>query len=76
MTLGFKKKEKKHPNDYPLLSFRLDKATKDEITLEIEELVQILNDNRDENSYVIRKNDVFVEALREGIKTIKKKYKI
>ncbi len=75
MKIGLKKKEKKHPNDYPLLSFRLDEQTKEEITIEVEELVDVLNERRDENSYVIRKNDVFVEALKEGLKILRKKHK-
>ncbi len=74
IMLGIKKKEKKHPNDYPLLAFRLDEETKDELINAIDDLVKQLNKNRDDNTYVIRKNDVFVEALREGIKVIQKKH--
>ncbi|MBL6992049.1 MAG: hypothetical protein ISR65_19860 [Bacteriovoracaceae bacterium] len=72
--IGQKKKEYKKPADYPQLAFRLDSDTKEEILSSIDELVDLLNEKREDDSYVIRKNDVFVEAIREGIKALKKKH--
>ncbi len=72
--IGQKKKEYKKPSDYPQLTFRVDKETKAEISIEIDKLVEALNDKRDVDSYVVRKNDVLVEAIRAGIKVLKKSY--
>lgn len=72
MTIELEKK--KDSNDYPLVAFRVSQEEKDEIMQQLEELVEIINMNKSEDEKAIRKNKVFVEAMRRGIADIKKGY--
>jgi hypothetical protein len=64
--------KKKKPNDYPLLSFRVTTEEKSQIQAEIEKVVLMLNKSRSEDARVVRGNHVFVEALKLGLKIIRK----
>ena len=71
--IGIKKKERKRPQDYPQLTFRVTSEIKVEIMDDVEVIVEGLNNKREDQTYVIRKNDVIVEALKIGLKQLKKK---
>jgi hypothetical protein len=71
--IGIKKKSRKKPQDYPQLAFRVTDEIKVEIMDEVEEIAEGLNKRRGEKDYIIRKNDVIVEALRIGLKQLKKR---
>ena len=66
--------KKKDSNDYPLVAFRVSQEEKDEIMEGLEELVNIINKNKDEDEKLARKNKVFVEAIKRGIVDLKKDY--
>ncbi|MBL6991347.1 MAG: hypothetical protein ISR65_16305 [Bacteriovoracaceae bacterium] len=63
--------KKKDSNDYPLVAFRVTQEEKDEIMQSLEEVVEIINKNKGEDEKSIRKNKVFVEAMRMGLADIK-----
>ncbi|MEC7276477.1 MAG: hypothetical protein VXY34_10025 [Bdellovibrionota bacterium] len=65
--------KKKSPSDYPTLSFRLSSEAKDELTNLIEKAVKKANKHRSEDDYVIKKNDVIIDALKIGLERIIKK---
>lgn len=68
-----KREKLKQPNDYPVLAFRIDKATKDELETVISGLLIDLNRDRQEDEKIIKKNDVIVRALKIGLKQLLKK---
>ena len=65
---------KKPPSDYPQFSFRVSNKDKDELNSLIEEAQANLNDRRETDDPFINKNDVIVQALKDGLKTIKKNW--
>ena len=66
--------KKKDSNDYPLVAFRVSQEEKDEIMQELEEVVLMINENKNEDEKSVRKNKVFVEAMRLGLESIKSSY--
>ena len=70
--MPMKSDKKKKPNDYPLLSFRVSKEEKELLINEVEKVAELLNKKRDQDERVIRGNHVFVEALKIGLKVIRK----
>lgn len=68
--------KRKKPTDYPQFTFRLDAKTKDKLTREVEEVTQILNSKLTDDNYMLRKNDIVIEALNIGLATLKKRGKI
>ena len=75
-TIGIEVKEKKQPNDYPVLSFRIDQEAKDSIVSEIEKIVVLLNKEKSESEYLIRKNNIYREAMLLGVSKLKKKHRL
>jgi hypothetical protein len=65
-------KVKRTSADYPVFAFRVEQAIKDELARDLEVVRDRLNKKKKRARYWL-KNDVFVEALREGIKALKKK---
>lgn len=65
------KKYLKKPSDYPLLAFRINHSEKIKIMNEIDELVRLLNSKRNDNEYRLKKNDIFIEAIKAGMKSLK-----
>ena len=65
---------KKTPKDYPLFSFRLSQADKEEISDGIDELVALRNHSRSEDLKMVRRNDVIVESLKEGLQLLNRKW--
>lgn len=63
---------KKLPSEYPQIAFRLTKADKDRISEEIEAVQTLLNRRRNEGDPFVNKNDVFMWAVDEGLKILKK----
>lgn len=64
---------KKLPSEYPQIAFRLSKDDKDRISDEIEAVQTLLNKRRKEGDPFVNKNDVFMWAIDEGLKTLRKK---
>lgn len=62
---------KKTPSDYPQISFRVSNDDKVYILRCIESLQTALNKRRKESEPYINKNDIFLRALKEGLKRIK-----
>jgi hypothetical protein len=62
-----KKERKKKPSDYPRFAFRVSKAQKDSLTGLINELESLSNASLGEDDRVVRKNDVIVECLLDGL---------
>lgn len=69
-----KKTKKKSPNDYPLFSFRLKDSDKTDLNVLVERLVIKMNKPLGKDDRVLRKNDVIVEALRIGLKTLERRF--
>ena len=67
-----KKQSLKTPNDYPLLGYRVLPAVKDSITLQLNEVLDIYNNELDENQKPYKKNDIFVKALLRGLNDLKR----
>jgi hypothetical protein len=65
-------KNKKSPSEYPQIAFRLSKDDKDRISDEIEAVQTLLNKRRKEGDPFVNKNDVFMWAIDEGLKTLRK----
>lgn len=66
-----KQERKKSPKDYPQFSFRVAETEKVEIQRLVEEVCTLYNRDKTEADYVVRKNDVLVEALLKGLKELK-----
>lgn len=64
--------DKKTPSEYPQIAFRLSKADKDRISEEIEAVQTLLNKRRKDDDPFVNKNDVFMWAIDEGLKILKK----
>lgn len=67
------KDEKKMPSEYPQFTFRVTKAKKEELADLIELVQATRNRRRSEGEPFVNKNDVIIEALELGLKTIKKR---
>ncbi|MCK5883898.1 MAG: hypothetical protein KAG61_09430 [Bacteriovoracaceae bacterium] len=68
-----KPKKKKNKSDYPIMAFRVDEDSKSELMAEVDRLTNLYNDNVRDDEYLFRKNDIIIEALREGLKLLCKK---
>lgn len=66
--------KKKGSNNYPLVAFRVTQEEKDEIMEKLEELVEIINKNKNDDEKCARKNMVFIEVMKRGIADLKKDY--
>jgi len=68
-----KRRKLKHPNDYPLIAFRvLEQSIKDEIDREVKVVLKLYNKDLREGDKRFRKNDILVEAIRKGLKQLKR----
>jgi len=67
--------KKKDPSDYPLLSFRINEEEKEIVMQRLEEILTLVNDNKDNNQKKARKNKIIVTALKRGLDEIEKDYK-
>lgn len=65
--------KKKHPSDYPQLTFRVSDDDKKRINELVEEVVTASNAKLDPANKLFRKNDVYVDALFLGLLTLKQK---
>lgn len=65
--------KKKLPTDYPMFSFRISLEDKARLGKLIGKAVKLSNANREEDDFIIRKNDIIIEALEEGLRRIIKK---
>lgn len=66
------REKKTQPSDYPIFAFRVSNEEKDVLSVEIENVVKLLNKRVSEDEKVWRKNDVIVEALKRGLAQLKK----
>jgi hypothetical protein len=67
------KRSKKQSSDYPQMIFRIDQADKDALQNQIDKLVVMANRDAERRGVKkLRKNDVIVEALSIGLKTLEK----
>lgn len=64
------KARKKTPSDYPQLAFRLSQDDKDVIMKKVDALHVKLNMKLGEDEYKIKKNDILVEAIKIGLKSL------
>lgn len=62
----------KKPNDYPLFGYRVLPTIKDTLTAELEEVLTLVN-SKVVGDKPLKKNDLFVKALKQGLQAIKKK---
>lgn len=69
------KTKKKTPSDYPTFGFRVSKENKDKLNKLIAKAEKLINATKTCDDYVVRKNDVIVEALEIGLERLIKKYK-
>lgn len=67
------KNEKKVPSEYPQLTFRVSKAKKNELMVQVEAVQNARNERRKPDEAFINKNDVIIEALELGLKAMKKR---
>ena len=63
---------KKRPADYPQFAFRVPLEVKDELSVLIDEVRKLYNAGLDSDEKVFTKNRIIIEALRRGLKTMKK----
>ncbi len=66
----------KKPEDYDQFAFRCEKKIKTQIFSEVEKVRKILNKGLSEDERVIKKNELIIAAIFEGLKAIKKKRKL
>jgi len=70
--MGRKKVQNKRvPSEYPQIAFRVSKEDKEQISDQIEKAQSYLNKKRKEDDPFINKNDVFLMALKAGLKLVK-----
>ena len=74
LSMPIELEKKKDSNDYPLVAFRISQDEKDEIMQELKKIVAMINENKDDDEKSVRKNKVFVEAMRLGLESIKSSY--
>lgn len=66
------KAKKKESADYGLFCFRLSKRERDELYELLNETKARLNQNKSKDEYVITKNEILFEAIKLGIRKLKK----
>lgn len=66
------KNEKKLPSEYPQFTFRVSNSKKAELTALVETVQAARNKKRKEGDPFVNKNDVIIEALESGLRTLKK----
>ena len=66
--------KKKQPEDYPVLSFRIDKESKDRMLKDVDVIINDINKDKGSTEYLVRKNAIYKEALRLGLSKLKKKH--
>ncbi len=74
LIVAIELEKKKDSNDYPLVAFRVSQEEKEQIMMLLEELVEIINKGKNDDDKAVRKNKVFVEAIKRGIADLKKDY--
>ena len=67
--------KKKIPSDYPQFTFRISQEDKERLSKLVEEVKTIVNSRLEEDEVKVKKNELLVEALLLGLKTLQKKYK-
>ena len=65
--------EKKMPSEYPQFTFRVSKSKKDELSDLISAIQASRNRKRGDSDPFLNKNDVIIEALEIGLRTMKKR---
>ena len=61
-------KKKKYPyKDYPVLGFRVTKAICDDITAQLEDVLDLWNEEIEPHDKEYKKNDIFIKALKRGL---------
>jgi len=69
-----KRKLYKKPSDYPQLTFRIDKESKESIQDRVNSLVENISEDTPSDCYAIKKNAIYREALLIGLSNLEKKY--
>ena len=64
------KKAPKNPNDYPLLGYRVRPEIKANLVSLLEDTLKSLNKARPSHEKPLKKNDIFIEALSNGLKQL------
>ena len=67
-----KSERKKDPNSYPLLAFRVSEESKEELVAEIKKVCASYNKALRHGDKKFRMNDIVIEALRRGLRQMKK----
>jgi hypothetical protein len=65
------KKKSSSTKDYPLFAFRLSEEAKKRLMTQVNEVTNLLNSKVKEDEYRYRKNDIIVNALEKGLKSLK-----
>jgi hypothetical protein len=66
------KTDKRLPSEYPQMAFRVSKEKKEELSTLIENIQSALNRKRKKGDPFINKNDVFIDALEKGLRSLRK----
>jgi hypothetical protein len=66
---------KKSPKDYPLFAFRVSQDDKDDISATVDKLVALSNRSRTDDRKLVRRNDIIVDALKEGLEVLRQRRK-
>ncbi len=66
------KAQKKESADYGLFCFRLSKKERDELNELLDKAKIRLNKDKKSDEYVITKNEIIFEAIKIGLKNLKK----
>jgi len=66
-----KRRKKKSPNEYPLFGCRVMPEIKEELDQLLVEVVEIKNRSIEVDEIKYKKNEVFVLALKRGLKQLK-----
>jgi hypothetical protein len=67
-----KPKKKKTPADYPIFSFRCSKEDKEWISNLLDRLEVKFNESADEGDILIRRNDIIIGAIKQGLNLMTK----
>lgn len=68
-------KKRKESNDYPQFQFRISKEDKKRIQEKVDYVVKLFNSELNPKLKKFKKNDVIVEALKRGLKSMEIDYK-
>ena len=68
-----KPRQKKTPSDYPQFAFRLTASEKEWLQRELQIVEDLKNKRLEPGAPMIRRNDIALEALRIGLRELRKK---